>query len=171
MHFTTEPSLQLSTQLLTPVGAHRDKMTLYVGGHTDSIGTTCMAQKQFIPKIRRVTGQIYQGKLEPCKLMGTLKYFEEKGTQELPNIPDYREGASPSLEPMKRRTSNTVKAAPLVHTRVCLAVLIVPEPRHGYCLVKSSPPHAPTHPPGPTVCSFDHSFALSFLSPAHIAAA
>lgn len=50
-----------------------------------------MAQKQFIPKIGRVTGQIYQGKLEPRELMGTLKYFEEKGTQELPNIPDCTE--------------------------------------------------------------------------------
>lgn len=62
-------------------------MTLYVGGYTNSTGTTCMAQKQLIPKIRRVTGQIYQ----PCELMGALKYFEEKGTQELTNIPDYTE--------------------------------------------------------------------------------
>lgn len=64
---------------------------------------------------------------------------------------------------MKRRTSNTVKATPLVHTtRVCLAVLIVPEPHHGHCLVKSPPPHAPAHPPGPTVCSFAHS-SIVFL--------
>lgn len=42
-------------------------------------------------KIRIATGQIYQGKLESRELMGALKYFEGKGTQEFTNIPDYTE--------------------------------------------------------------------------------
>lgn len=42
-------------------------------------------------KIRSATGQIYQSKLEPLELMGALKYFEGKGTQEFTNILDCTE--------------------------------------------------------------------------------